>query len=138
MRGEFLRRGFILAVLPLLLSGVAAGQEQNVSFAAAVDKNPVGTGDQFTLSLVLSNAGTSGGSNLRPPDLGAFRIIAGPNRSTNMQIINGQMSSSFALMNQSLACENLPICSLHLPSRKRRPACRGSIVAACSSIWSFS
>jgi hypothetical protein len=94
MRHKFLRRGLILAVLPLLLSSAAPGQDQNVMFAAAVDKNPVGAGDQFTLSLILSNAGTSGGTNLRPPELSAFRIISGPNRSTNMQIINGQMSSS--------------------------------------------
>ncbi|MGB6033677.1 MAG: BatD family protein, partial [Bacteroidota bacterium] len=94
MTSIFLYRRFALWVLPLLLSGTALGQAQDIAFKAAVDKNPVGIGDQFTLSLVLSNAGTSGGTNLRSPDLGAFRIISGPNRSTSMQIINGQMSSS--------------------------------------------
>jgi hypothetical protein len=94
MRRKILRGGLVLAMLPLLLSGFAPGQTQNVTFEASVDKNPVGLGDQFTLSLVLSNAGTNAGSNLRPPGLGDFRIITGPNRSTSMQIINGQMSSS--------------------------------------------
>ncbi len=94
MTSIFLRSRFVLCVLPLLLSGAALGQTRDITFEPRVDKNPVGIGDQFTLSLVLSNAGTSGGTNLRAPDLGAFRVLSGPNRSTSMQIINGQMSSS--------------------------------------------
>jgi len=69
-------------------------QAQDPSFVASVDKNPVGVGEQFTLSLTLNNAGMSGGKNLQLPDLGKFHVMSGPNQSSSMQIINGAVSSS--------------------------------------------
>ena len=66
----------------------------DASFEASVDKNPVALGDQFTLSFILNNAGVSGGKNMRLPDLSRFHIMSGPNQSTNMQFINGAVSSS--------------------------------------------
>lgn len=73
-------------------AGVAFGQD--ASFEASVDKNPVALGDQFTLSIVLSNAGMGGGKNMKLPDLSNFHIMSGPNQSTSMQFINGAVSSS--------------------------------------------
>lgn len=67
---------------------------QDATFDAAVDRNPVGLGEQFTLSLVLNNAGMGGGKNLQLPDLGKFHIMGGPNQSSSMQFINGVVSSS--------------------------------------------
>lgn len=67
---------------------------QDVTFEASVDKNPVAVGDQFSLSLVINNAGTSGGKNLRLPDLSKFHMMGGPNQSTSMQFVNGAVSSS--------------------------------------------
>lgn len=80
----------ILALL--FLAGLAAAED--IAFEASVDKSPVGLGDQFTLSLTLRNAGMSGGRNLQPPDLGKFHLMSGPSQSTNMQIINGVVSSA--------------------------------------------
>ncbi len=67
---------------------------QDGSFSVSVDKNPVSVDDQFTLSFVLTNAGTGGGRNLKLPSLDKFRIMMGPSTSTSMQIINGAVSSS--------------------------------------------
>ena len=82
--------------IAILFLAVAAGRAsaQGPSFQAAVDKNPVAIGDQFTLSLTLNNAGMGGGKNLQLPDLGKFYIMGGPNESTSMQFINGAVSSS--------------------------------------------
>jgi hypothetical protein len=71
------------------------GAAQNARFEAAVDRNPVGIGEQFTLTLTLSNAGMGGGKNLQLPDLGKFHIMSGPNQSSSVQIINGAVSSTF-------------------------------------------
>lgn len=86
-------RVFVLAVVAFCGLAVAT-LAQDATFEATVDKNPVAQGDQFTLSLVLSNAGMGGGKNLQLPDLGNFHVMAGPNQSTSMQIVNGQISSS--------------------------------------------
>lgn len=67
---------------------------QDVTFQATVDRNPVGEGEQFTLSFVLNNASMGGGKNLQLPDLSKFHIMGGPNQSSSMQFINGAVSSS--------------------------------------------
>lgn len=71
------------------------GFAQDGSFVASVDKNPVGVSDQFTLSFTLQNAGSGGGRNLKLPNLDNFRIMMGPSTTSNMQYINGVVSSSF-------------------------------------------
>jgi hypothetical protein len=79
----------------VLVCGVlASAVAQEPSFEASVDKNPVAVDDQFTYSLVLSNAGMSGGKNLKLPDLEKFRVMMGPSTSSSVQIINGAVSSS--------------------------------------------
>jgi hypothetical protein len=88
MRSAFL---IAIALVPVCVSTLTA---QDASFTASVDKNPVAMDDQFTLSFVLSNAGMNGGKNLKLPTLEKFRIMMGPSTSTNMQIINGAVSSS--------------------------------------------
>jgi hypothetical protein len=82
-----------LTILFVLL-GTGAAFAQDVTFQASVDKNPVGVNDQFTLSFTLGSAGAGGGKNLQLPDLGKFRVMAGPNQSSSMQFINGAVSSS--------------------------------------------
>ncbi len=66
---------------------------QDVSFTAAVSKNPVAADERFTLEFVITTTGASA-KNFRAPDLGKFLTLSGPNQSTSMQIINGAVSSS--------------------------------------------
>ncbi|HMK39744.1 MAG TPA: BatD family protein, partial [Bacteroidota bacterium] len=80
-----------LCALALLAGGALA---QTAGFQAAVDRNQVGSGEQFTLQFTLTNAGTGGGKNLQLPDLSKFHIMSGPNESSSMQIVNGAVSSS--------------------------------------------
>jgi len=49
-------------------------------------------GEQIQLTFTLSGSG--GGSDFRPPSFNDFLTLSGPNRSDNMQIINGSVSSS--------------------------------------------
>ncbi len=78
--------------LAMMIGGVVAAQEP--TFEASIDRNPVGVGEQFTLSFTLGNAGMGGGKNLRLPELSHFHILAGPNQSSSMQFVNGAVSSS--------------------------------------------
>jgi hypothetical protein len=87
---QYMRRAG--CVMLMLVMSAAAALSQ--SFTASVDRNPVATSDQFTLDFTLSGGGTTGGKNLKLPDLSKFMILSGPNQSTSMQIINGSVSSS--------------------------------------------
>lgn len=81
-----------LAILVLAVCSEAGAQ--GAEFVASLDRTTVGLGEQCTLMFTLSNAGLDAGKNLRPPDMGKFRIMSGPNRSSSVQIINGSISSS--------------------------------------------
>jgi hypothetical protein len=78
-------------VFLLLISGILSAQD--VSFTAAVDKNPVAADEQFTLEFTITTTGASA-RNFKSPDLSKFLVLSGPNQSTSMQIINGAVSSS--------------------------------------------
>jgi hypothetical protein len=81
-------------LLVLLCAVGFSAHAQDASFVAAVDRNPVGVGEQFTLSFTLTSTSMGGGKNLQLPDLGRFLIMAGPNQSSSMQFVNGAVSSS--------------------------------------------
>ena len=57
---------------------------------ATVSKNPVGVNEQFQLSYELN----ANGSSFKAPSLADFMVLSGPNQSTSMQFINGNMSQS--------------------------------------------
>ncbi len=72
----------------LVVAGFAHGQ----SLTASVDHTIVYRGEQ--LEYVLEAQGTSRVKNLQTPSFVNFRVISGPNESTNFQIINGRTSRS--------------------------------------------
>ncbi len=85
----------VQSVLLIIAFLAVRGLAQDASFVATLDKNPVSVNDQFTLSFTLQNAGSGGGKNLKLPNLDNFRIMMGPSTTSNMQYINGVVSSSF-------------------------------------------
>jgi hypothetical protein len=78
----------------MLGSCLAHASAADVTFTATVDKDRIGMGERFTLSLHLENAGMGGGENLKHPDLTDFYVLSGPNQSSSIQFINGKVSSS--------------------------------------------
>ncbi|MBS4028066.1 MAG: protein BatD [Ignavibacteriales bacterium] len=62
------------------------------NFSSAVDRTTVAVGEQFTLTLTLD--GATNASSLKLPDMPNFMVLSGPNQSTNMQWVNGQVSQS--------------------------------------------
>jgi len=61
-----------------------------ITFIASVNKNPVGTNEQFSITYTLNTQG----SNFQAPTFRDFNVLSGPNQSTSMQFINGNMSQS--------------------------------------------
>jgi hypothetical protein len=84
----------IIGLLVAVVLVWVAGDAQSGRFEASVDRPTVGQGEQFTYMLTLEGQFSGGGKNLQLPDLSKFHIMAGPNTSTSMQIINGSVSSS--------------------------------------------
>lgn len=66
---------------------------QDVVFHAGVDKNPVSSGDVFSLRLTLEN----GRGEITPPDLSDWNVIFGPSQSSSYRIVNGKQSSTITL-----------------------------------------
>jgi hypothetical protein len=65
----------------------------DVTLNATVDKNQVGLNDRFVYTIEVSGKSTS---LPKPqfPNFENFTVLSGPNTSTNIQFINGAMSSS--------------------------------------------
>jgi len=64
-----------------------------VSFKASLSHKVVEVGQRFKVTFTVN----SGGGNFTPPSFSNFRMLSGPNQSSSMQYINGQMSRSFSI-----------------------------------------
>ena len=84
-----------IIILNILFSFILFSQD--ATFVASVDNNSPQVGEQMTLTFILSG---SGGKNFQQPDLNNFFVLGGPNQSTNMQFVNGVVSSSFTISYQ--------------------------------------
>lgn len=73
----------------LLLAGFTATAAE-ISFTATVNRNPIGTNEQFSITFTIN----AQASNFQAPSFRDFNVLSGPNQSTSMQFINGNMSQS--------------------------------------------
>lgn len=92
--GDMRLSGMVRLFLVMLFAAACTAVAQDVRFTASVDRNPVGVGEQLTLSLTLTSSGLGGGKNLQLPDMSRFRIMSGPNQSSSVEFISGAVSSS--------------------------------------------
>jgi len=76
----------------LLISARAWGQDARVT--ASVGSDTVGIQDQFQLKITVSGRDSGDAENPRLSNLKGFRVVSGPNISTQYQWINGRSSSS--------------------------------------------
>ncbi|MDB4533611.1 BatD family protein [Vicingaceae bacterium] len=80
----------ILTLLALLLVSFSFGQD--VTFTAATSHNTVKTGDRFQIQFTAN----SKLANFKAPKLSNFRVLSGPNQSTNMSWVNGKTNSTIS------------------------------------------
>jgi hypothetical protein len=79
-------------ILALLISTNARGQDTQVT--ASIGSDTVGVQDQFQLTITVSGKDSGDAENPRFSHLQGFKIVSGPNISTQFQWINGRSSSS--------------------------------------------
>ena len=83
------RKGLnILFLFLLLVAGYGSLFAQH--FTASVSKATVGTGEQFEVSFSID----ANASGFEAPAFSGFDIYSGPNESTSVQFINGNVSQS--------------------------------------------
>jgi len=86
-------KNFLLTVL-LMVFAVARGIAQDPGFVATADRSTVGATEQFQVSFTLSGADVNSARNFKAPDFGQLVVLSGPSSSTNIQIVNGQITGS--------------------------------------------
>ncbi|MDZ7766580.1 MAG: BatD family protein [Melioribacteraceae bacterium] len=62
-------------------------------FETTADRTTVGVGERFQVYFTFEGQ-SNDISGFKPPSFEGLRVLSGPNQSTSMQIINGQVSSS--------------------------------------------
>jgi hypothetical protein len=79
----------VLILFLLALAIQSSGQE--IVFRATTNKDKLAVGDYLTLSFELNASGNS----FSPPSLSEnFRVLSGPNKSSQMSFVNGKVSST--------------------------------------------
>lgn len=83
-------RKLIFLLIALVVSSMHAFANENVSFTASAP-DAVAIGDQFRLSYTVN---TTEVRDFRVPSIKGFDVLMGPSRSQQVQIVNGNRSSS--------------------------------------------
>ena len=83
-----LKLGLLLSFILLSCFGYA----QNAFLSATASKSTVGVGEQFQVTFTLN----CDGQNFRSPDLSNFNVLSGPNRSSNISIVNNSYTQSLS------------------------------------------
>lgn len=77
----------------VLFTGIVTGLlGMAQEFTAGLSDNTVGVGEQFQLTFTIN----ANGSRFQPPPLNDFNVLSGPNQSTSMQFVNGNISQSIS------------------------------------------
>jgi len=80
----------ILTLFTILL--LNSGFAQEVSFTAATSHTSVKTGDRFKIQFSCN----TDIDNFKSPKLNNFRVLSGPNQSTQMSFVNGKTTSNIS------------------------------------------
>lgn len=78
----------------VFLAALISGQIFAQKFEASVDRTTVGQNERFQVYFTLNNADINKASGFRGPSFKGMKILSGPNQSSSMQIINGNVSGS--------------------------------------------
>ncbi|MEO0338486.1 MAG: BatD family protein [Bacteroidota bacterium] len=79
-------------LIGFMLSAVMVIGQSGARFSVQISTDSILMGNSFKVSFTLSNAE---GSNFKAPELGTyFKVVSGPNTSTSMSFMTGQMSQS--------------------------------------------
>lgn len=80
----------LLIIIIYFWTGVVFAQ----TFNASISKTEIGLNEEFEITFTIEGGDPNAVSGFTPPSFTDFIVLTGPNQSTRMQIINGQMSAS--------------------------------------------
>lgn len=90
-----MKKGIITLLLAFVISTVIFSQEKPVTFTVEVSTDSILFGNYFEVKFTLENAD---GQNFEAPDFSEdFNVVSGPNFSTSMSIMNGEMTQNMAI-----------------------------------------
>lgn len=90
MIAYFHNNKWLCATAIVLFILVVMGSSYAQKFTASVNKNKVEPGETFKLDYTINAMG----KNFTPPSLNDFNVYSGPNQSSSMTIVNGNVSQS--------------------------------------------
>jgi hypothetical protein len=83
-----MKKTTILALAMMLLAGWMNAQE--IEFSVSLSADTIGLNNRLEVTFTLKNAQ---GARFEPPQFDGFRLLAGPNTSSQFSIVNGKTSS---------------------------------------------
>ena len=83
---NYFKYTFLVLLISIGIDGISQ------KFTATVNQNTVTLGHQFKINFSVDGQG----ENFQIPPFENFRVLSGPNQSTSIQYVNGQMSSSIS------------------------------------------
>lgn len=78
-----------LIIISLLLGSACWAQAQESHFSVTLSSDTIGLGERLEITFTLKNAR---GSLFEPPEFEGFRVVGGPNTSSQITIVNGEMT----------------------------------------------
>lgn len=77
-------------------TGTFRASAQDGTLTATADPRNVAASEQFQIIFTFSGSDVNSVRNLKAPDFSQFVVLSGPNQSTNMQWINGNISATIS------------------------------------------
>jgi hypothetical protein len=94
IKAFFQQNSGILFVLLSLIFFNVAGWSQDVQVTASLSSDTIGVQDQLQLTIAVTGKDSGDAENSRLTSIQGFKIVSGPNVSTQFRSINGRSSSS--------------------------------------------
>lgn len=92
---EIMRKGILCLLLAPAFLITAAAQDKPIKFSVQVSTDSILMGNFFEVKFTLENAN---GQNFEAPHFNDhFNVVSGPNFSTSMNIVNGNMTQSMTI-----------------------------------------
>lgn len=90
-----MKNGFFSLLFAMAFLATAAAQDKPVKFTVQVNTDSILMGNFFEVKFTLENAN---GQNFEAPDFNDhFNVVSGPNFSTSMSMVNGDVTQSMTI-----------------------------------------
>lgn len=102
-----MKKTTFFALAMMLLTGWVNAQE--IEFSVSLSADTIGLNNRLEVTFILKNAQ---GARFEPPQFEGFRLLAGPNTSSQFSIINGKTTS---LVSYTYILEPLEVGQYYIP-----------------------